>query len=457
MAIQVQIRRGTTSENNAFIGASGEITCDTEAHTLRIHDGTTAGGFIVDQSANVVHKTGNQSEEITGTKTFTANPYITKNDPAIITNNRYVTLPNPTNYDTTAYSSVIFNDKNGKELGYCRHRYHTQNNINYSSMELIAIDPDTTHYNNRIISTNNITYVSAGDDNTNRVRKWKKENTTTPIYYTPYTGTTAEPIKQPAVGTNIYSDIACQTAIDTIAQIGSTRINSTLTLEAKGGTERYAYLNFNPPANSSTSSTHLATVGWCNDYQLSTNLVHRDSTETITGDKTFSGNNTFSKPIIATKMKNPNSKSYVECYESSADNNVTLYAESKNGNHSGYIGIYASNMWGISTSAPHSWFSGNGSIVTNYSSSREQNGYFKLGNGLILQWGWCDTRFSTSRTITFPTAFSSTNYVVSAIPFIVADLAVYQLGYSNKTTTTVNINSSGAANDYEFAWLAIGY
>ena len=47
MATQVQFRRGTTTQNNAFTGAIGEITYDTEAKTLRLHDGSTAGGGSV--------------------------------------------------------------------------------------------------------------------------------------------------------------------------------------------------------------------------------------------------------------------------------------------------------------------------------------------------------------------------------------------------------------------------
>ena len=42
---QVQYRRGTTSENNAFTGALAEITVDTTNNTLRVHDGAVAGGF----------------------------------------------------------------------------------------------------------------------------------------------------------------------------------------------------------------------------------------------------------------------------------------------------------------------------------------------------------------------------------------------------------------------------
>ena len=44
MAEQWQLRRGTTAQNNNFTGAEGEVTVDTTSKTLRVHDGTTAGG-----------------------------------------------------------------------------------------------------------------------------------------------------------------------------------------------------------------------------------------------------------------------------------------------------------------------------------------------------------------------------------------------------------------------------
>lgn len=47
VATQVKRRRGTTAENDAFTGAEGEIVVDTERHELRVHDGTTQGGFVI--------------------------------------------------------------------------------------------------------------------------------------------------------------------------------------------------------------------------------------------------------------------------------------------------------------------------------------------------------------------------------------------------------------------------
>ena len=47
----LQLRRGTTSQNNAFTGAIGELSYDTSVDTLRVHDGSTAGGFALTTDA----------------------------------------------------------------------------------------------------------------------------------------------------------------------------------------------------------------------------------------------------------------------------------------------------------------------------------------------------------------------------------------------------------------------
>jgi hypothetical protein len=52
MAISsLQLKRGTTAKNNAYTGLAGEITLDTQANAIRIHNGTTPGGQLV--SGNV--------------------------------------------------------------------------------------------------------------------------------------------------------------------------------------------------------------------------------------------------------------------------------------------------------------------------------------------------------------------------------------------------------------------
>ena len=45
--IQVQLRRGTEAENDAFTGAEAEVTYNSNNSTLRVHDGSTLGGLEV--------------------------------------------------------------------------------------------------------------------------------------------------------------------------------------------------------------------------------------------------------------------------------------------------------------------------------------------------------------------------------------------------------------------------
>lgn len=47
MARILQIRRGTTAQNDNFTGLPGEVSFDTDAKTLRVHDGETLGGFTL--------------------------------------------------------------------------------------------------------------------------------------------------------------------------------------------------------------------------------------------------------------------------------------------------------------------------------------------------------------------------------------------------------------------------
>ena len=40
----LQFRRGTSAQNNNYAGSAGEITIDSDLNTIRVHDGSTAGG-----------------------------------------------------------------------------------------------------------------------------------------------------------------------------------------------------------------------------------------------------------------------------------------------------------------------------------------------------------------------------------------------------------------------------
>jgi hypothetical protein len=46
MPTVLQFRRGTTAQNNSFTGSAGELSIDTDLEVIRIHDGSTPGGFL---------------------------------------------------------------------------------------------------------------------------------------------------------------------------------------------------------------------------------------------------------------------------------------------------------------------------------------------------------------------------------------------------------------------------
>lgn len=52
-AVQVQWRRGTAVQHASFTGAAYEVTVDTTAWTLRLHDGSTVGGIPMATQAYV--------------------------------------------------------------------------------------------------------------------------------------------------------------------------------------------------------------------------------------------------------------------------------------------------------------------------------------------------------------------------------------------------------------------
>ena len=47
---RVQLRKGTEAEHTSFTGALAEITVDTTKKVIRVHDGTTVGGFEVSKA-----------------------------------------------------------------------------------------------------------------------------------------------------------------------------------------------------------------------------------------------------------------------------------------------------------------------------------------------------------------------------------------------------------------------
>ena len=210
------------------------------------------------------------------------------------------------------------------------------------------------------------------------------------------------------------------------------------------------------------------------------------SGDTMTGNLTIS-KNTPTINMTGTGWKGITSKSTDVDYTSTAATEgygVRLLSQDKNGKTFGYVqtgfnssgvtysamnikrsiggtekqanlGVYLDTSGNGYAVAPHSAV--NNSIVTQAGLSKAANGYMKLGNGMIIQWG----KATTPATVTLPIAFSNTNYVVTVGGTLPKNSDNYQnLSAINLTTTSMKL-VFGAAEDSSYAmgcfWIAIGW
>lgn len=230
-----------------------------------------------------------------------------------------------------------------------------------------------------------------------------------------------------------------------------------------------------PTDTTTTSGTQIATTGWVNS--ANNNVVHKTGNETIGGDKTFQTNIIYKKST-QDFTTTPTQPQYTEIRNVDKNNfeigQFRVWKNTDGANVIGLLGRYQDNSVniygaeiGIKTYSDGRSFSiakasdVNGSIVTTVNKSKAANGYFQLGNGLIIQWGTSGTlNECSSLTITLPKAFTSTNYSVTAnfkVQHTTQD-AEGAITVDNFTTTTFRISAGYVnPNSGKVSWIAIGY
>lgn len=214
------------------------------------------------------------------------------------------------------------------------------------------------------------------------------------------------------------------------------------------------------PTEDTTNSTQIDTVG-ARNTKLS-GYVTLATDQTITGQKTIDGS--LLTKIDATRNVTPATAKYSGIGVRDNDNNVFasyLSGMDTSGNASVLMRVFnPKNTSSTDVTNINLRYNADGSkyatcpagdvansILTTLSKSKASNGYFELGNGLIVQWG--TSSGSGTRTVTFPKAFSSTNYTIVAISHGNSYCVVE---FNNKAAGSAKIG-----NSTDFDWLAIGY
>ena len=105
MATRVLIRRGTTTEHDAFTGAAGELTLDTTRNMPVVHDGSKAGGFPIAKAdgLDIFSTSGDMTAAVLLAQ---------RGKRIIITGDHDITLPDATAAEV-GYTWVIHNTHSG--------------------------------------------------------------------------------------------------------------------------------------------------------------------------------------------------------------------------------------------------------------------------------------------------------------------------------------------------------
>lgn len=235
-----------------------------------------------------------------------------------------------------------------------------------------------------------------------------------------------------------------------------------------------------PTETTTTTGQQSASTGWVNT--VGNNVMHLSGAESVNGDKTFND------VIISRKSGDPaitcDDPAKIKGTAPSSSKNTVIRFRDKNGNNLGaiyhnygtdkksiitlqvskassssdtayaHMGIYYPASGNPYTYAPPSDV--NGSIVTTVNKSKSANGYFKLGNGLIVQWGVTSTG-GGDKTVTLPTAFTSTNYSVSTAWSYDGSLSSSYGHFTIKSHSTTNFVYHNESSNAASFWIAIGY
>lgn len=232
--------------------------------------------------------------------------------------------------------------------------------------------------------------------------------------------------------------------------------------------------------SASDDSTRIATTAWVN--AVGNNVVHKTGTETITGSKTFTSyiKEQRSNPqveLVNTDVTTGTSKNYDQTWWLRFEDtngrtmgairsaylkdstNMVVYMRAVKSGASGDTDFADLSIHYPSTGNPFATAPAsdvNGSILTTVNKSKSANGYFQLGNGMIVQWGRVTAGASTTPSITFPKAFTSaTSYSFASTPYNASNTNSYTEHLKAYSKTGVTLFCGPGWNP--IFWIAIGY
>jgi len=218
--------------------------------------------------------------------------------------------------------------------------------------------------------------------------------------------------------------------------------------------------------NSVYSSVTSTSSNWDKTYNFLTFGGEVSGSFITSGDQTLSGNLGIGISALSAKLHVYDNSAYpaVKITQAGATG-VALYIEDKSPDNTPTVIDYKGHM-GIGTTTPNKELtvvgdiSATGTIYTSNSSySLSSNGYTKLPNGLLMQWGTSTCSSAGETTIVFPIPFTTSIYNVVTNPVnqlgSVANYStVGSFGLTSFDTSVYDISANRI--DQDVFWNAIG-
>lgn len=254
----------------------------------------------------------------------------------------------------------------------------------------------------------------------------------------------------------VWKDTDGANVIDLLGRYQDNSVNfygATLGIKSYSDGRSVAYA---PTPSAGDNSDQIATTRWVNS--TGNNVVHKTGDENISGIKTFNHPIHFKSSVFVDAAggdeggeiefaKAPNSSLTGSVKLDVYRNSMRIFGPASNGDIRNVMNAdIEQNALFVPTSDKTS------SAISTIGINKNQNGYVKFGNGIIIQWGYSN-QYGTSKTVTLPTPFTSINYAVTTSRYASEWAEGVVMQTNNYKTTSFDF----AANDPGVHWIAVGY
>lgn len=207
-------------------------------------------------------------------------------------------------------------------------------------------------------------------------------------------------------------------------------------------------------SNASNYSKQIVNISYLNG--ASSGVVHLTGNETITGNKTFSGEVFYNRNDNQFRIISMTGN-YGMIFRFDNSDNLYIFPTAQNDAYGSWDSTSKGLVIEASTGDVRAkGENGKGLVITDLGKTKSSNGYFKFSNGLIIAWGdFTYASGSGSVSVTLPTSMSSGSSYNVAVSF--EGSRAHTGAVSSQTSTSFTFKSDSFESTGTANYIAIGY